>query len=323
MGGAVTGFTKALARERADALVKAVDFAPSRKTAALADVAGRGDAARPRRGRGRPRRRPALDGRPGRAAGRARPGARARSRHGLRRHRRGRQHRLGDHRRPRGAPPAAPSTCSTSCPSPTPPTPTSSASPPTATGSSASSPSASASAASGRRPKLVERELARHRARPRGARRASRRSARPAARRTGTRSTSPTRRRSTAALAPACASERPRRRAAALRRARDQPLPARQAAARVRPRLRRQGRRLVQPAARARATPRSATAVVVQLDRRPLRQRRPDRLRGRQRPAVQEHLDACAATRPARAASRSTGPRGRASAWPAAARSRR
>ncbi len=38
LGGAVTGFTKALSRERPDALVKAVDFAPSRKTAALADV---------------------------------------------------------------------------------------------------------------------------------------------------------------------------------------------------------------------------------------------------------------------------------------------
>ena len=39
MGGAVTGFTKALAREREGALVKAVDFAaPSRKTAALADL---------------------------------------------------------------------------------------------------------------------------------------------------------------------------------------------------------------------------------------------------------------------------------------------
>ena len=38
MGGAVTGFTKALARERAEALVKAVDFAPSRKTAALAEL---------------------------------------------------------------------------------------------------------------------------------------------------------------------------------------------------------------------------------------------------------------------------------------------
>ena len=38
MGGAVSGFTKALARERPDALVKVVDFEPSRKTAALADL---------------------------------------------------------------------------------------------------------------------------------------------------------------------------------------------------------------------------------------------------------------------------------------------
>ena len=38
LGGAVTGFTKALARERAEALVKAVDLAPSRRTAALADL---------------------------------------------------------------------------------------------------------------------------------------------------------------------------------------------------------------------------------------------------------------------------------------------
>jgi NAD(P)-dependent dehydrogenase (short-subunit alcohol dehydrogenase family) len=38
LGGAVTGFTKALARERDGALVKAVDFAPSRRTAALADL---------------------------------------------------------------------------------------------------------------------------------------------------------------------------------------------------------------------------------------------------------------------------------------------
>jgi NAD(P)-dependent dehydrogenase (short-subunit alcohol dehydrogenase family)/acyl carrier protein len=36
MGGAVTGFTKAYKREKADALVKAVDFPASRKTAALA-----------------------------------------------------------------------------------------------------------------------------------------------------------------------------------------------------------------------------------------------------------------------------------------------
>ena len=38
MGGAVTGFVKALAREREDALVKAVDFPPSRKTAAIAET---------------------------------------------------------------------------------------------------------------------------------------------------------------------------------------------------------------------------------------------------------------------------------------------
>ncbi len=37
MGGAVTGFTKAFKREKPEALVKAIDFAPSRKTAALAD----------------------------------------------------------------------------------------------------------------------------------------------------------------------------------------------------------------------------------------------------------------------------------------------
>ncbi len=38
MGGAVTGFAKSYKRERPDAVVKAVDFQPSRKTAALADV---------------------------------------------------------------------------------------------------------------------------------------------------------------------------------------------------------------------------------------------------------------------------------------------
>ena len=37
-GGAVTGFTKSLRRERPEALVKAVDFEVSRKTAALADL---------------------------------------------------------------------------------------------------------------------------------------------------------------------------------------------------------------------------------------------------------------------------------------------
>ncbi|MCO5184687.1 MAG: SDR family NAD(P)-dependent oxidoreductase [Anaerolineae bacterium] len=38
LGGAVTGFTKAYKRERGDVLVKAVDFAPSRKTSALAKL---------------------------------------------------------------------------------------------------------------------------------------------------------------------------------------------------------------------------------------------------------------------------------------------
>ncbi|KAB7741073.1 SDR family NAD(P)-dependent oxidoreductase, partial [Nostocoides sp. F2B08] len=38
MGGAVTGFAKSYKKERPDALVKAVDFSPSRKTAALADI---------------------------------------------------------------------------------------------------------------------------------------------------------------------------------------------------------------------------------------------------------------------------------------------
>ncbi len=37
IGGAVVGFTKAFARERPECLVKAVDFAPSRKTTAVAD----------------------------------------------------------------------------------------------------------------------------------------------------------------------------------------------------------------------------------------------------------------------------------------------
>ena len=38
LGGAVSGFSKALAREREDVLVKVVDFAASRKKAALADI---------------------------------------------------------------------------------------------------------------------------------------------------------------------------------------------------------------------------------------------------------------------------------------------
>jgi NAD(P)-dependent dehydrogenase (short-subunit alcohol dehydrogenase family)/acyl carrier protein len=38
LGGCVTGFTKAFKREKSEALVKAVDFEPSRKTSALADI---------------------------------------------------------------------------------------------------------------------------------------------------------------------------------------------------------------------------------------------------------------------------------------------
>jgi acyl transferase domain-containing protein/acyl carrier protein/NAD(P)-dependent dehydrogenase (short-subunit alcohol dehydrogenase family) len=38
MGGAVTGFTKAFKREKPEMLIKAVDFEPSRKTTALADI---------------------------------------------------------------------------------------------------------------------------------------------------------------------------------------------------------------------------------------------------------------------------------------------
>jgi acyl transferase domain-containing protein/acyl carrier protein/NAD(P)-dependent dehydrogenase (short-subunit alcohol dehydrogenase family) len=38
LGGCVTGFTKAFKREKGDALVKAVDFEPSRKTSALSEV---------------------------------------------------------------------------------------------------------------------------------------------------------------------------------------------------------------------------------------------------------------------------------------------
>ena len=160
----------------------------------------------------------------------------------------------------------------------------------------------------------------RHRARPRGARRHRGDPRRRRHAPTGTRSTSPTPSRSRRRAAGA-GRQRPHRRPDARRRPRDQPLPARQAAARVRPRLRRQGRRLVQPAARA-ARRAAAVGRRLQLDRRALRQRRPDRLRRRQRPAVQERL-APAQDAPARAASSSTGPPGPASAWPAAARSRR
>ena len=162
MGGAVTGFTKALARERPDALVKAVDFAPEPQDGRARRRPRRRDAARPRRRRDRPRRRAALDRRPRRAARRATT-------------------RRASPRRDTvfvvtgaagsivsaitadlaAARPAARSTCSTSCPSPTPAIRTSRASTPTATASSATSPTASAPRGERPTPKLVERELAR------------------------------------------------------------------------------------------------------------------------------------------------------------------
>ena len=82
MGGAVTGFTKALARERPDALDQGRRLRVRPQDRGAADILHRGDAARPRRGRDRPRRR-ACAGRSAlieRAGGR-RPGARAHAGH--------------------------------------------------------------------------------------------------------------------------------------------------------------------------------------------------------------------------------------------------
>ena len=72
----------------------------------------------------------------------------------------------------------------------------------------------------------------------------------------------------------------------------------------------------------ARDMPIGAT-VVFSLGRRTLRQRGPDRLRRRQRPALQDHAAASAAPGRRPGASRSTGRPGAASAWRPAARSRR
>ena len=101
LGGAVTGFTKALARERPDALVKAVDFAPSGKTRR----ARRRCSSRRRCATRAPSRSATPTTCAGRSASsseprRARRRARADDGHRLPRHRRGRQHRVGDHRRP-------------------------------------------------------------------------------------------------------------------------------------------------------------------------------------------------------------------------------
>ena len=128
--------------------------APSRKTAALADVLARRDAARPRRRRDRPRRRPALDGRRSREQDADPDPARALTADttfvvtGA-----AGSIVVRDHRRPRGrrrrrhVPPARPDPARR-----TPTTPTSSASRATATGSrSTHRPAAARRAASGRR----------------------------------------------------------------------------------------------------------------------------------------------------------------------------
>ena len=73
-------------------------------------------------------------------------------------------------------------------------------------------------------------------------------------------------------------------------RPRDQPLPEGQGAARVRPRLRREGRRLVQRAQGPRRHPDRGHRGL-QLDRGALRQRRTDRLQRGQRPPVQDDVE--------------------------------
>ena len=113
------------------------------------------------------------------------------------------------------------------------------------------------------------------------------------------------------------ARRRSRGRADALRGPRGQPLPPGQAAARVRPGIRREGGRLAIPAASpARNGDRHGGRV--QLHSRPLRERRTDRLLGRQRPALQEHFEPASLGGHARGRDRLDG-LGRASAWRAAA----
>ena len=175
--------------------------------------------------------------------------------------------------------------------------------------------------ARGRREADAETRRARagpDRARPRGARR-DRGDRGPAGPRTGTRRTSPTPTQVGAAVEAALEGERAHRRARPRRRPRDQPLPARQAAAGVRPRLRRQGRRLApHPRGAGRGRPRAAVVF--------------SSIAGRfgtpARPTTRPPTTCCArrsrSSAPrASTASRSTGPPGRRSAWRAAARSRR
>ena len=317
---ASSGSTKTFKRERPDALVKAVDFAPSRKTAALADVLIAETQRDPGVVEVGHHRRPALDRHPpGAPHARADPtgielgadsvfvvtGAAGSIVSAI----------IADLARAsrRDLPPARPGP--------------------------RARPDDPDLAAFAHRPRRAEahdlrtpqgdrraghagdgREGAgRHRAAPRGPRRPSRRSRRPAAPPTTTASTCSTARPwrpSTGQICETSGRVDVLVHAGGLEISRL--LPDKDAGG-VRPRLRREGRRLVQPAHTDSATSPSAHRRV-QLDRRALRQRRPDRLQRRQRPALQ--VDVQLQDDPARdaSASPSTGPPGATSAWPPAAR---
>ena len=103
-------------------------------------------------------------------------------------------------------------------------------------------------------------------------------------------------------IAAGARTQRADRRVAARRRHGAQPFAAGQGPARIRPGLRRQERRLVQSAARHRRHAAGRDGRL-QLDRRPLRQRRTDGLQLRQRPVLQDHLELPHAPGPPRAAS--------------------
>ena len=100
LGGAVTGFAKAFARERTTTLVKEVDFGRSRSSRRGPTCSSKETLRDPARSRSATRR-VAVDGRTRRASGRRpRRGHGSRPRDRVRRDRGGRQHRLGHHRRP-------------------------------------------------------------------------------------------------------------------------------------------------------------------------------------------------------------------------------
>ena len=114
---------------------------------------------------------------------------------------------------------------------------------------------------------------------------------------------------------------RPDRRPGPRRRHRDQPEAVREGGQGVRPRLRHQGRRLLQPA-EGRGGHADRGDGRLQLRGRPLRQRGPDRLQRGEQPALRDVERAAARRGPRPARSRSTGRPGAASAWPPAGRSR-